>query len=219
MLSWLLSKKEKVGKNRINETESSNTRIKESDIGSTNSIETEVIDIFNGTPPLSWRDPETGLIWEVKNKNNYDDKFTYSEAIEYARNLNIKHYDSSARWRVPTMDELMTLGSAQLFDYRNKSTRYKTRASWKEMIEGKRNGKLFVKKPLSGFMNHQIESWYWSSTEVEDYRRNLGEDVVKRMTKAAWAINFFEGGNYHNNVDEKNSVICVRKPIAEEEKK
>ncbi len=170
----------------------------------------EIIDIYGDNVPLSWKDQDTGLIWEVKNEENLDDLFTYEEAIAYAQTMNRKHYDSSAKWRLPTIDELMTLGSAKLFDYRDKGVKYKTRNSWKEFISHKRNGKLFVKLPLSGFMNDQIESWYWSSTEVGTFKKDINDKGVTRMVDMAWAVNFFEGGNYHNSKEEKNSVICVR---------
>ncbi len=177
-----------------------------------NSSSTEdVIDIFNDPKhPLSWVDSATGLIWEVKNAQNYDSRYTFDEAQEYAKGLNRKHYNDSGNWRVPTIEELMTLGSAQLFDYREKSVKYSTRQSWKEKIANTKNGRLFVKKPLSGFMNKQIETWYWSSTAVNNFQKNLSEKSVERMTEAGWTVNFFEGGNYHNTKTQKNSVICVR---------
>ncbi len=170
-----------------------------------------IIDIFNDPKaPLDWLDSATGLIWEVKNPQNYDNRYTFDEAFEYAKSLNRKYYNYSGSWRVPTINELMTLGSANLFDYREKSLRFQTRQHWKEKINGTKNGKLFVKKPLSGFMNKQIETWYWSSTQVEDFKKNLSEKTVERMNEASWTVNFFEGGNYHNTKTQKNSVICVR---------
>jgi hypothetical protein len=206
MFGWFSSDKNKKEQSENIDVENSSS----SDISQDSSD--EVIDIFfsNTPPPLSWKDSQTGLIWEVKNRDNYDLTFTYNEALEYAKNLNIKFYDGSSKWRVPTIDELMSLGSDKLFDYRNKSSKYQTRASWKEKIEHTRNGKLFVKKPFSDFMAKQVESWYWSSTEVGDYQKNLTETKIKRFTETAWAVDFFEGGNYHNGKHEKNSVICVR---------
>ena len=174
----------------------------------------EIIDIFGKKkPPLSWKDPKTGLIWEVKNKNNYDKLYSYKEAEHYVKLLNRSFYDHSSKWRIPTIDELMTLGNIPLFDYRNKNLQFSSRAAWKVGKSKFRNGKLFVKKPLSGFMNAQIETWYWSSTPVEPFHEQTQSqsNQIERLVELFWVVNFFEGGNYHIKAVEKNSVICVRK--------
>ena len=106
----------------------------------------------------------------------------------------------------------MTLGNINLFDYRNKSLQFSGRIAWKVGKNKFRNGKLFVKKPLSGFMNAQIETWYWTSTPVESFHEHILSDKLDRIVESMWVVNFFEGGNYHMKVSEKNSVICVRKP-------
>jgi hypothetical protein len=207
MFGWFSKKKEDKSEKR---SEVESTR---KDIGSEDD-EKGVIDIFDDSVnnPLSWKDKTTGLIWEVKNRSNYNDTYSFDEAKRYAENLSIKLYDGSNRWRVPTVDELMTLGSAKLFDYRDRGLKYGSRKSWREQIESFRNGKVFVKRELSGIMNYQIETWYWSSTAVEDYTYGYGkgETKISRMTNLGWVVSFFEGGNYHNSKDVKNSVICVR---------
>jgi len=180
----------------------------------TSSESMEIIDIFNNpNPPLSWIDSKHKLIWEVKTERNYNEKYTHEEALAYALNLNRKHYDKSGKWRVPTIDELMSLGVDKLFDYRNKSSKFHARMDWKKARGPLRNGKLFVIKPFSGFMNQQIDTWYWSSTITEDFSikdRDKKDKKVNRLADTYWSVNFFEGGNYHNNKKEKNSVICVR---------
>lgn len=169
------------------------------------------IDIFSGEElPLSWTDKETGLIWEVKTESNYEDTFSFEEAKLYADSLNRHHYDKSGKWRVPTVDELLSLGSVHLFDYRNKSANFGSRVSWKSKYSEHRNGKLFVKKIFADFMNKQVESWYWTSEDVGAFSKGVNDKQVKRMTDTAWAINFFEGGNYHITKTEKQSLICVR---------
>jgi len=174
----------------------------------------EEIDIFNNpNHQKSWEDKNTQLIWEVKSKDNYEKLYTYQESLEYAKSLNRKHYGMSGRWRVPTIDELLTLGVKPLFDYREKSSKFKGRADWKKRGGALRNGKLFVKKPFAGFMNMQIESWYWSSTEVTSFLASVKAEEIERLTDAAWSVNFFEGGNYHNSKEQRNSVICVRDMI------
>ena len=146
----------------------------------------------------------------MKNKDNFDKLYTYEEAQNYVRMLNRNFYNNSSKWRIPNLDELMTLGNMPLFDYRNKSLQFQSRIAWKKGKSKFRNGKLFVKKPLSGFMNAQIETWYWSSTPVESFHGHSLSDKLERFIELMWVINFFEGGNYHIKSLEKNSVICVR---------
>jgi len=176
--------------------------------------DTEIINIFRQTKvPKEWQDPETKLIWEVKTQSNFERLYNYNEALDYAKSLNRTFYSNSNRWRVPTIDELLTLGSIHLFDYRAKSSKFNAREAWKKVRLISKNGKVFVKKPLSGIMNRQLETWYWSATEVEPYSEHPKRGTEKQSTVAsdeAWSVNFFEGGNYRNNKDQKNHIICVR---------
>jgi hypothetical protein len=171
------------------------------------------MDIFSDkNVPLIWKDPESGLIWEFKNSKNYEDLYTYREAESYVDKLNSSMYGGSFHWRIPTIDELLSLGSAKLFDYRAKNMSYNSRISWSKKIERFRNGRTFVKKPISGFMNHQVDSWYWSATESNNFKTKMesSELEVSRDAQKVWVVSFFEGGNYHNGKEQKNSLICVR---------
>jgi hypothetical protein len=51
---------------------------------------------------LTWKDPETGLEWQLESPG----KMTWYEAQEYARSLAL---DGSSDWRLPTAAELETL--------------------------------------------------------------------------------------------------------------
>jgi hypothetical protein len=158
---------------------------------------------FSKNQLISWKDKETGLIWEFKTKNNFEKTYTYKDALNYAEELNRAHYDNSLNWRVPTVDELLTLGTTDLFDYRKKHLNYHTRASWTKKMESFRNGRVFAKNPIASFMNQQVDSWYWSSSSSDNQN-------MKRGAEKVWVVNFFEGGNYHNGIEQKNSLICVR---------
>ena len=174
-------------------------------------VEADVINIFNNSDiPQEWKDPKTKLIWEVKTKENYENLYSQHESFEYAKSLNKTFYSNSNRWRVPTIDELLTLGNIHLFDYRAKSSRFNARESWKQSRVKSKNGKVFVKKIFSGFMNKQVETWYWSSSEVEPFSKGNKTKTVQIFSEEAWSVNFFEGGNYRNNKDQKNHIICVR---------
>jgi len=174
----------------------------------------EIIDIFKQKVPKEWKDPKTRLIWEVKNMDNYENLYNYNESLEYAKSLNRNFYSGSNRWRVPTIDELLTLGNIHLFDYREKSSKFNAREAWKRTRTKSRNGKVFAKKIFSGIMNKQLETWYWSISEATPFsdneHTNTNVKKIERFSESAWSINFFEGGNYHNNKDQRNHVICVR---------
>ena len=58
---------------------------------------------------LTWKDKDTGLIWEMKNEENIEDAYTWEEAFSYAEELNEMNYGGFNDWRVPTINELKTL--------------------------------------------------------------------------------------------------------------
>lgn len=60
---------------------------------------------------IAWTDKETGLIWEIKNKNNIESIYSWSEALDYANELNKSKFCGFDTWRVPTLEELETLVS------------------------------------------------------------------------------------------------------------
>jgi len=70
----------------------------------------------------SWIDVDTGLIWEIKTKQNINDRYDWEDAKRYCSNLVL---DGHSDWRLPNIDELKTL-----------------------LTEKKYNG-YYIKKPLS----------------------------------------------------------------------
>jgi hypothetical protein len=82
---------------------------------------------------LAWRDLKTGLVWEVNKKKS---NFKYKSAKDILKKLNSQEYAGFKDWRLPTIDELKTLISDNLFN------------------------ESYIKKPLYNEMN----SLYWTST-------------------------------------------------------
>ena len=53
------------------------------------------------------RDNVTGLVWEIKTAANENNKYTWDDANTYATNLTL----GGRAWRMPTVQELQTLGN------------------------------------------------------------------------------------------------------------
>ena len=118
-----------------------------------NSITKKNIDIINFKDDIqTWKDQDTGLIWEIKSSNNIDEIYTYDEAISYVQNLNMINFGGINSWRIPNINDLETLSTPEL------------------------NNNLYIKKILS-----ENSDWaYWSFTIVNEnknyvYYYNYGE--------------------------------------------
>lgn len=100
----------------------------------------------------TWKDKDTGLIWEIKSSENIDEIYTYDEAVSYVQNLNIIKFGGINNWEIPNINVLETLSTQEL------------------------NNNLYIKKILS-----ENSDWaYWSSTIIEEnksyvYYYNYGE--------------------------------------------
>ncbi|MBD3808599.1 MAG: DUF1566 domain-containing protein [Epsilonproteobacteria bacterium] len=136
----------------------------------------------------AWIDKETGLMWEVKTKENIEHMYVWSEerieeaffpenltdsvkdAFSYAKKLNEMNYAGFNDWRVPTTDELETL------------------------LTEKNNSDRHIKVPLS----KNSSEVYWSSTTSE-----IG-------MYDAWYV--FFGDDYIVDIYEYgcNYIRCVR---------
>jgi len=58
----------------------------------------------------AWVDDETGLMWEVKNKNNIYTKYsTIKELEQYRDSINQEKYLEYSDWKIPTIRELDTI--------------------------------------------------------------------------------------------------------------
>lgn len=100
----------------------------------------------------TWKDKDTGLIWEIKSSENIDEIYTYDEAVSYVQNLNMTNFGGINNWEIPNINVLETLSTQEL------------------------NNNLYIKKILS-----ENSDWaYWSSTIIDEnksyvYYYNYGE--------------------------------------------
>jgi hypothetical protein len=127
---------------------------------------------------LVWQDPDTSLIWQKKVN---DEEYEWDEAFEYAKKLNSQKFGGYDDWRLPTIDELVTLGNIKLYrrddgniiGENNPLNDYNTYDEWKESNWDKgyehpnaHSGKNFIKEALLDSIKKQEYPWYWSSTSV-----------------------------------------------------
>lgn len=138
----------------------------------------------------AWIDKDTGLMWEVKTKENIEHSYVWSkeeiekvvfpkeltddikDAFSYAQKLNTNNHAGFSDWRVPTIEELKTL------------------------VTEEENNSNCIKYPLS--KNNAVASYYWSSTTYAYY------------ASGAWFVSFnydYQSGSYKIN---SSHVRCVR---------
>jgi hypothetical protein len=175
----------------------------------TTSVGTKELTIDN---EYIWQDLDTGLIWQRKID---DERYTWQEAFEYAKKLNSQNFGGYDDWRLPTIDELCSLGNIKLYRHddrngnrlkeNNPLNDYNTWNEWKETNwdKGYDNpnadfGKNFIKEALLDSIKKQKYPWYWSSTSFDD--NNL----------FAWSVNFYFGSTYCHNKSFSYYVRCVR---------
>jgi len=82
-------------------------------------------------------DRETGLFWEVKTPENVGDVYSWEEADQYIQKLNHESFGGFSTWRLPTIQELVTI-----VDY----SRYSP--------------------AIDSIFGPTKPSWYWSSTNL-----------------------------------------------------
>lgn len=149
--------------------------------------QTKVIEF--GDQVEAWIDKDTGLMWEVKTKENIEHKYIWSEewiekalcpecltdsvkdAFSYAKKLNELNYAGFSDWRIPTMEELETL------------------------LTKKKVNDWYIKFPLS----KNSSSGYWSSIATEFYEDDSADGAYFRT-----------GGKFNDNKCTNQYVRCVR---------
>ncbi len=129
---------------------------------------------------LVWIDTETNLMWEVKTKNNRNDRFILNDAVKYVYNLNEKQYSSYSNWRLPTIDELKILINST------------------PTLQNVDGHKPYVKQPFS-FIIKMASCWYWSSSKYN-------EESNWVVSFGDISTNWYGTVNSTNT----NFVICVR---------
>ena len=135
----------------------------------------------------AWIDTDTGLMWEIKTKENIKHLYVWSkeeiqtalspknltddvkDAFSYAQKLNANNHAGFSNWRVPTIQELKTLTKEKNKDY-------------------------YIKYPLS---KNIIFNGYWSS-------------VSSANDTNAWIVVLYNGGQGRNDKTNSYYVRCVR---------
>lgn len=85
---------------------------------------------------FAWIDKDTDLMWEVKTKENVNNKYLWEDGVQnYHKALNEQNYAGFNDWRVPNTEELETIICQKVYNY------------------------LHLKKPLS----KTSKPFYWSS--------------------------------------------------------
>jgi GTPase involved in cell partitioning and DNA repair len=144
---------------------------------------------------LAWKDTETGLMWEVKNRENVEHKYVWSkenietakyperltddvkDAFSYAEKLNNQNYAGFNDWRVPSLEELKTILTKEKSQFKNFE-----------------DDNLYIKDPLAKTTN----LWYWT------------KDTVDNDSSNSWLLNFNIGLDDYNYQSYDYFVRCVR---------
>ncbi len=138
-----------------------------------------------------YKDETTGLYWELKTYGNRRMEYSLEDAYEYADELNTYKYGGYSDWRVPAIEELITLCSIEPYKYNGD---YKAWRAWFEGIKDMSNNGFFIKDPLSD--NLGKDGWYWSSTKADN-----GEYYL---------LNFKEANTNTHLPNQTFYVRCVR---------
>lgn len=138
-----------------------------------------------------YKDETTGLYWELKTYGNRRMEYSLEDAYEYAEELNTYKYGGYSDWRVPAIEELITLCSIEPYKYNGD---YKAWRAWFEGIKDMSNNGFFIKDPLSD--NLGKDGWYWSSTKADN-----GEYYL---------LNFKEANTNTHLPNQTFYVRCVR---------
>ena len=137
----------------------------------------------------AWIDADTGLMWEIKTKENIEHWYVWSkeeiqkawhsenltddvkDTFSYAKKLNANNHAGFSDWRAPTIEELQTL------------------------LRKEENNDYCIKYPLS--KNNYLYEWCWSSSPVVS------------DSSYAWGVNFLFGEDWNDRSDS-GLIRCVR---------
>ncbi|WP_321311235.1 DUF1566 domain-containing protein [Halarcobacter sp.] len=128
-------------------------------------------------------DKKLNLIWQ---DNNNENLYTYSEAVEYCKELNIGNYNN---WRIPRIRELQSI-----VDY----TRYKP-----AIYIAFKNTNFFdypVGKVGVDYNTYGTEGVYLSSSKAFFFKSYTG----------FYYISFTDGTINTTNANKKNYIRCVK---------
>ena len=132
-----------------------------------------------------WIDTDTPLTWQIEVDSK---KYTWDEAFEYIQKLNNEQYCGYEDWRIPTLDELYTLVTNEIYKCEN-GYEYKIKMTF-----------------LKSMNNNDEWASYWSSTapyRVSAYYLSFinGFTYDTLKTKSMY-ISSVRGGNLYEWMDK-----------------
>ena len=137
----------------------------------------------------AWIDKDTGLMWEVKTRENIDSSYVWSEkdiekawnpknltddvkdTFSYVKKLNSQKYGGFDDWRIPAIEELGTIFTKE------------------------KNNEKYIKLALS---KNTISDFYWSSNTNGNY------------TSDALGVYFGGGGQSKSSKAHNGYIRCIR---------
>lgn len=142
---------------------------------------------------MTWTDPETNLMWEVKTTESIEKNYAFDQAQEYAKELNSQNYAEYNDWRVPSVKELESL-------LRHSYGRYygiydDKWDKWFEHHKHLRVENSFIKFPLT---YNETKFWAWTNEKNQE------------IASDAFSVGFDCGYVNSCNVDLQRHVRCVR---------
>lgn len=138
-----------------------------------------------------WKDPASGLTWELKAPAVVEEEYSVAEAHAYAAGLNGAGFGGFDDWRVPTLEELASLAVVELFDYRDN---YAAWRAWYDEHAHALINNYFIHPALAGNMG--LHGWYWSATAKSE--------------KEYYLVNFKDGNVNDNVATQVYYLRCVR---------
>ena len=138
-----------------------------------------------------WIDTKTNLVWELKNPKNADEEYSIKEALSYCEKLNATNAGGYSDWRLPTLEELISVGVVEFFRYEG------NHKEWKQWYEAHADGLIdgyFIIPELS--KNIGVQGWYWSGSKKDE--------------KEYYLINYKDGNTNSHEPNQQFYVRCVR---------
>lgn len=142
-----------------------------------------------------WFDESTSLYWEVPSRFEKNCEHKLETLSKYVDELNRMRFGGFEDWRIPTLEELLTLSSIPFYDYTQHPNRQENFTLWKEFKEGQEYQEFFIAEPLQSSTGKN--GWYWSCTPKKD-------------TLEYYLVNFKDANINSHLPNQEFYVRCVR---------